>query len=112
MVGLAARYPGLRQGFWRPWAVERRNAQFAVAVAGAIRSAGVQSCVGFNYRNVPAVRHARELIASGSLGVITHARFRLFQPPPFGLFTAMVPTERREVRLAIRSRLLLLHFPM
>ncbi len=50
----------------------------ALAVAGAIKSAGVQSCVGFNYRNVPAVRHARELIASGSLGTVTHARFRLF----------------------------------
>jgi predicted dehydrogenase len=50
----------------------------AVAVASAVKNAGVQSCVGFNYRNVPAVRHARELIAGGSLGTVTHARFRLF----------------------------------
>jgi predicted dehydrogenase len=48
------------------------------AVARAIREAGVQSCVGFNYRNVPAIRQARELIACGSLGTVTHARFRLF----------------------------------
>jgi predicted dehydrogenase len=50
----------------------------AAAVARAIHDAGVQSCVGFNYRNVPAIRHARELIAGGSLGTVTHARFRLF----------------------------------
>jgi predicted dehydrogenase len=50
----------------------------ALAVARAIRDAGVQSCVGFNYRNVPAIRRARELIADGSLGTVTHARFRLF----------------------------------
>lgn len=49
----------------------------ALAVAGAVRAAGVQSTVGFNYRNVPAVEHARELIASGAIGTVTNARFRL-----------------------------------
>jgi predicted dehydrogenase len=34
--------------------------------------------VGFNYRNAPAVAAARDLIANGRLGAITHARFRLF----------------------------------
>jgi predicted dehydrogenase len=50
----------------------------ALAVASTIKNAGVQSCVGFNYRNVPAVHHAKDLIAGGSLGTVTHARFRLF----------------------------------
>ena len=50
----------------------------ALAVAHAVKNAGVQSCVGFNYRNVPAIRQARDLIAGGSLGTVTHARFRLF----------------------------------
>jgi predicted dehydrogenase len=50
----------------------------AGAVAGAVRAAGVQGAVGFNYRNAPAVEAARELIASGGLGAVTHARFRLF----------------------------------
>jgi predicted dehydrogenase len=50
----------------------------ARAVADAVRTAGVQGAVGFNYRNAPAVEAARELIASGELGVVTHARFRLF----------------------------------
>ncbi|MGH9137818.1 MAG: glycosyltransferase family 2 protein [Acidimicrobiales bacterium] len=35
MVGIAKRYPALRQeGFWRPWAMHRQNALFAVGVAG------------------------------------------------------------------------------
>ena len=49
----------------------------ATAVRNAAREAGVRSAVGFNYRNAPAVAAARELIASGELGSITHARFRL-----------------------------------
>jgi predicted dehydrogenase len=49
----------------------------ARAVAGAVRAAGVQGAVGFNYRNAPAVAAARELIAGGELGTVTHARFRL-----------------------------------
>ncbi|WP_130330933.1 Gfo/Idh/MocA family oxidoreductase [Streptomyces sp. BK022] len=49
----------------------------ARAVADAVAAAGVQAAVGFNYRNAPAVESARELIASGGLGRITHARVRL-----------------------------------
>ncbi|MDP9398587.1 MAG: Gfo/Idh/MocA family oxidoreductase [Actinomycetota bacterium] len=54
------------------------TADDASAVAEAVATAGVQSAVGFNYRNAPAVAAARELIASGQLGNVTHARFRLF----------------------------------
>jgi predicted dehydrogenase len=50
----------------------------ARAVAEAVRAAGVQGAVGFNYRNAPAVAAARQMIADGDLGTITHARFRLF----------------------------------
>lgn len=50
----------------------------ARAVADAVQEAGVQGAVGFNYRNAPAVQAARELIAEGALGTVTHARFRLF----------------------------------
>ena len=38
----------------------------------------MQGTVGFNYRNAPAVAAARDLIAAGELGTVTHARFRLF----------------------------------
>ncbi|MFF7757637.1 Gfo/Idh/MocA family protein [Streptomyces griseorubiginosus] len=50
----------------------------ARAVADAAVAAGVRSAVGFNYRNAPAVEAARELIAGGELGTITHVRIRLF----------------------------------
>ncbi|MCX5562056.1 Gfo/Idh/MocA family protein [Streptomyces sp. NBC_00038] len=50
----------------------------AGAVADAVAKAGVQGTVGFNYRNAPAVEAARELIASGELGTVTHVRVRLF----------------------------------
>jgi predicted dehydrogenase len=50
----------------------------ARAVAEAVKAAGVQGTVGFNYRNAPAVAAARKMINEGELGSITHARFRLF----------------------------------
>lgn len=50
----------------------------ASAVADAVSKAGVQGAVGFNYRNAPAVEAARDLIASGELGRVTHIRVRLF----------------------------------
>ncbi|MFI5880033.1 Gfo/Idh/MocA family protein [Streptomyces sp. NPDC051554] len=50
----------------------------ASAVADAVTKAGVQGAVGFNYRNAPAVEAARDLIASGELGTVTHIRVRLF----------------------------------
>ena len=54
------------------------SADDARAVAAAVRAAGVQGAVGFNYRNAPAVSVARRLVADGEIGRITHARFRLF----------------------------------
>ncbi|MFF8996511.1 Gfo/Idh/MocA family protein [Streptomyces achromogenes] len=54
------------------------TADDARAVADAVAWAGVQGTVGFNYRNAPAVEAARELIASGGIGTVTHVRVRLF----------------------------------
>jgi predicted dehydrogenase len=42
-----------------------------------VAAAGVVGCVGFNYRNVPAVARARRLIRAGEIGVPTHARVQL-----------------------------------
>ncbi|MFF5362544.1 Gfo/Idh/MocA family protein [Streptomyces scabiei] len=50
----------------------------ARAVADAAARSGVQGTVGFNYRNAPAVEAARELIAAGRIGKVTHIRIRLF----------------------------------
>jgi predicted dehydrogenase len=43
-------------------------------IAAAVESAGVVSVVGFNYRQAPAVLHARHLIETGALGSIDHFR--------------------------------------
>lgn len=52
------------------------SAEDARAVQAAVTRGGVQSAVGFNYRNAPAVQYAKQLIDSGELGAVTHARFR------------------------------------
>ncbi|MFD0306551.1 Gfo/Idh/MocA family protein [Streptomyces sp. NPDC127119] len=54
------------------------TADDARAVAGAVAKTGVQGTVGFNYRNAPAVAAARELVAAGEIGTVTHVRIRLF----------------------------------
>ncbi|MFL4908611.1 Gfo/Idh/MocA family protein [Streptomyces sp. MMS24-I2-30] len=54
------------------------TAEDARAVADAVATAGVQGTVGFNYRNAPAVESARDLIAAGGIGTVTHVRIRLF----------------------------------
>ncbi|MFB7593726.1 Gfo/Idh/MocA family protein [Streptomyces sp. NPDC056160] len=54
------------------------GADDARAVAAAAAAAGVWGTVGFNYRNAPAVAAARELIATGEIGRVTHVRIRLF----------------------------------
>jgi predicted dehydrogenase len=51
------------------------TADDARAVCAAVETAGVQSAVGFNYRNAPAVALAREMVAAGEIGRVTHARF-------------------------------------
>lgn len=45
-------------------------------IAEAVDLAGVQSAAGFNYRNVPAVELARELVSTGRLGAIEHTSVR------------------------------------
>ncbi|MEU7381010.1 MULTISPECIES: Gfo/Idh/MocA family oxidoreductase [unclassified Streptomyces] len=54
------------------------GADDARAVADAAARAGVRGTVGFNYRNAPAVAAAREMIAAGDIGAVTHVRIRLF----------------------------------
>ncbi|MFD0746999.1 Gfo/Idh/MocA family protein [Phytohabitans flavus] len=72
-VGVAAAKAGKHIWIEKPVG---RDAGEAAAVADAATAAGVQSTVGFNYRNAPAVARARELIAAGHIGAVTHARFR------------------------------------
>ncbi len=43
-----------------------------LASAAAARAAGVLTSVGYNYRWAPVVQYARELLAAGKLGRLTH----------------------------------------
>jgi len=53
-----------------------RNAAETREIAAAVERAGVQSAAGFNYRNAPAVEHAKQLVDSGRLGEVEHTLVR------------------------------------
>ena len=59
-----------------------RNAAEARLMLEAVRAAGVKHMCGFNYRFVPAIRLARQVIDEGRLGRIYHFRAR-YQNPAF-----------------------------
>ncbi len=54
-----------------------RSASDTQAIASAVGKAGVQSAVGFNYRNAPAVERARQMVADGRLGAVETIEVRL-----------------------------------
>ncbi|MCY4327313.1 MAG: Gfo/Idh/MocA family oxidoreductase [Rhodobacteraceae bacterium] len=49
------------------------------AMVDAVRKAGVPNMVWYNYRRIPAVTHAKNLIDSGKLGRIFHYRAQFLQ---------------------------------
>ncbi|KAA0942208.1 Gfo/Idh/MocA family protein [Streptomyces apricus] len=74
-IGVALAEAGKHLWIEKPVGLDAADAR---AVADAVAAAGVQGTVGFNYRNAPAVAAARELIAAGEIGTVTHVRIRLF----------------------------------
>ncbi|MCI1747949.1 MAG: Gfo/Idh/MocA family oxidoreductase [Acidipropionibacterium sp.] len=50
------------------------SAEQSADIARGAEAKGLITSVGFNYRHVPAVQYARQLIAEGRLGRITNAR--------------------------------------
>src|SRR5215213_2761891 len=73
-----------------------RTAAETRAICDAVRANAVQSAAGFNYRNVPAVESARQLIADGRLGRINHVCIRLladYAAHPEGALTWRFKTE-------------------
>ncbi|HEX5501894.1 MAG TPA: Gfo/Idh/MocA family oxidoreductase [Thermomicrobiales bacterium] len=56
-----------------------RDAAEAREMLDAVTAAGVKHMVGFNYRFVPALRQARDLIRSGALGRLYHFRAAYLQ---------------------------------
>lgn len=53
--------------------------QEAESMTAAVEKAGVRNMVAFNYRRVPAIAFARQLIDSGRIGTIYHFRARYLQ---------------------------------
>lgn len=72
-IGVAVAESGRHLWIEKPVGVSADDAR---AVWAAARDAGVQSAVGFNYRNAPAVVLAREMIGGGDIGRVTHAGVR------------------------------------
>jgi predicted dehydrogenase len=70
-IGCAVAAAGRHLWIEKPVGLTSEDAR---AVAAAVAAAGVQSAVGFNYRNAPAVQLARRLVAEGAVGRVTHGR--------------------------------------
>jgi myo-inositol 2-dehydrogenase/D-chiro-inositol 1-dehydrogenase len=56
-----------------------RNAAEAESIVRAVENAGVPNMVWYNYRRVPAVTMARQLIEEGRLGRVFHYRAKFLQ---------------------------------
>lgn len=56
-----------------------RNLEEAASMVEAVNKAGVANTVWYNYRRLPAVTLARQIIASGKLGKIFHYRANFLQ---------------------------------
>ncbi|WP_043484463.1 Gfo/Idh/MocA family protein [Arthrobacter sp. SPG23] len=78
-IAIAALEAGKHVLVEKPLANTVGEAELMAAAAAAARSRGVQSMIGFNYRRVPALALARELIAEGRLGTVRHIRAAYLQ---------------------------------
>jgi len=56
-----------------------RNAAEAETMVAAVEAAGVPNSVWYNYRRVPAVTMAKQMVAEGRLGKIFHYRAKFLQ---------------------------------
>lgn len=77
----------------KPFWIEKpmgRSAAESADIHEAVERAGLITCVGFNYRNAPAIQKARELLRSGAIGRITNVQVRLladYSADPRGALT-------------------------
>ncbi|MDP9982670.1 putative dehydrogenase [Pseudarthrobacter oxydans] len=78
-IALAALAAGKHVLVEKPLANTLAEAEAMAAAAREAQSRGVQSMVGFNYRRVPALALARELISEGRLGAIRQVRAAYLQ---------------------------------
>ena len=78
-IAVAALAAGKHVLVEKPLANTIAEAEAMTAAAAVARANGVQSMIGFNYRRVPALALARELIAEGRLGTVRHVRAAYLQ---------------------------------
>ena len=78
-IAIAALEAGKHVLCEKPLANTVEEATAMAKAAEAARAKGVRSMVAFNYRRVPALAYARQLIAAGRLGTIRHVRARYLQ---------------------------------
>jgi len=78
-IAIAALEAGKHVLVEKPLANTLAEAELMTAAAAKARTKGVQSMIGFNYRRVPALSLARELIAEGRLGTVRHVRAAYLQ---------------------------------
>lgn len=78
-VAIAALRAGKHVLCEKPLANTVSEAEAMVEAAEQARGAGVRAMVGFNYRRVPALAFARQLVSSGRLGTIRHVRAAYLQ---------------------------------
>jgi predicted dehydrogenase len=78
-IAIAALEAGKHVLCEKPLANSVLEARAMARAAAAAGQRGVRSTVGFNYRRVPAVSFARQLVAAGRLGAIRHVRAQYLQ---------------------------------
>lgn len=78
-IAIAALAAGKHVLVEKPLANTTAEAEAMTVAAKSARSRGVQSMIGFNYRRIPALALARELISEGRLGAIRHVRAAYLQ---------------------------------
>ncbi|MHA7220934.1 Gfo/Idh/MocA family protein [Arthrobacter sp. RHLT1-20] len=78
-IAIAALAAGKHVLVEKPLANTLAEAEAMAEAARKARGKGVQSMVGFNYRRVPALALARELIAEGRIGTVFHVRAAYLQ---------------------------------
>ena len=78
-IAIAALEAGKHVLLEKPLANTLAEAEAMTTAAAAARAHGVQSMVGFNYRRVPALALAKELIAEGRVGTVRHVRAAYLQ---------------------------------
>ncbi|WP_138445344.1 Gfo/Idh/MocA family protein [Sinomonas susongensis] len=78
-IAIAALEAGKHVLVEKPLSNTLPESEAMVAAAKSARERGIQSMVGFNYRRVPALAYARQLIADGRLGSVREVRASYLQ---------------------------------